>query len=630
MIHKLGEIDMKTLIKSKKQKTPISISRLNLLFFLIFILFAVIIFRLAYIQLIEGENYKDLAETNRTKAIPISAPRGLIKDANDEILVSNKTVWTITFEINEEIEQDFDGIATKLADLLAETDDDKQKKKETILKSMDIGPYYRASKYIPRIVEVDINDKTRAYIEEHRSELPGIEVISDQMRNYIYGDFMAQVIGYTRSIPDSNLEYYQALGYKMTDHIGIYGLEKQYENILHGQDGENVVEVSSDYSKVEQKTSKDPIPGNNIILTIDRRFEEAIEKSLEKTINNLTEKTDDAKLATAVVLDVNTGAVLAMANYPRFDPNWYNGPISQELYQNYIMPYEANTAIRGRYAIGSSVKPLTVITALEKDIIEIDTAIYDRGRIAYDKNASGQTLYMNNYNGKAFGSITLKGALKYSSNVFMAEIALRMRDKYGIDETLDIMRYYDNMFGLGVKTGIDLPEELSGYISTNKNFVQQSIGQNDTFTAIQLAQYVSTIANGGYRMEPYLVEAIEEGNTSDSSGKILYKHEPNVLNKIDVSSENLEAVQDGMYQVTQPGGTAYYSFIGLPINVAAKTGTAQAADKSKEDHSIIIGYAPYENPQIAFAIIVPHGAVGGSSAGPIARDIITAYLDFYQ
>ena len=146
---------------------------------------------------------------------------------------------------------------------------------------------------------------------------------------------------------------------------------------------------------------------------------------------------------------------------------------------------------------------------------------------------------------------------------------------------------------------------------------------------MQLAQYVSTIANGGYRMEPYLVQAIEEGTALGTSGRIIYKKEPVVLNKVDISSENLKAVQAGMHQVTQLGGTAYYSLLGLPIKSAAKTGTAQAAEKNKDDHAIFVGYAPYDNPQIAFAVLVPYGGGGGSSAGPIARDIIQAYLDIY-
>ncbi|OEF98043.1 hypothetical protein BHF71_03205 [Vulcanibacillus modesticaldus] len=616
-------------MKLSKDKKPIAIKKINILFFIVFILFAAIIFRLSYVQLVEGEKYKELADKNRTKKIPITAPRGLIKDANKEILVSNKTVWTITFQIDEDSEQDFEKIAYNLAKILAKPEDDIEQVKEDILKSMDVGPYYRASKYIPRVIKVDINEKARAYIEEHKAELPGIEIIPDQMRNYIYNDFMAQVIGYTRSIPNSELDYYQALGYKLTDRIGRYGLEKQYEYVLHGRDGENVVEVDSRYSAIKQKDLKKPIPGNNIILTVDRRFQQAVEQSMEKQINRLQSRTvkplKDVEKATAVVLDVKTGAVLAMGNYPRFDPNWYNSPISQELYENYIMPYAANTAIRGRFPVGSTVKPLTVLMGLEEEIIEPDTVIVDKGRILYDRDPNGNPLYMKNYGSKANGPITLQQALQKSSNVFMTEIALAMREKFGIIKTLEIMRYYDRMFGLGEKTGIDLPEELPGYMSSSLNYVHHTIGQHDTFTAMQLAQYVTAIANGGYRMRPYLVQAIEDG----VSGKIIYKFEPEVLNKVDISEENLKAVQEGMYEVTQPGGTAYYALRGLPIKIAAKTGTAQAAERNKDDHGIFIGYAPYESPEIAFAIIIPYGG-GSSAAGPIVRDIIEAYLQIYK
>ena len=613
-------------MNTTRKKKPVSIFRINLLFFIVFILFAGTIFRLSQVQLVEGEEYKAMAADNRTKTIPFTAPRGLIKDANNVVLVSNKTVWTVTFQIDEQQDQDFHKIASSLAEVLTEDPDN-------IKKNMDTGPYFRSSKYIPRIIKVDIDNKARAYIEEHKSELPGVEVIPDQMRNYIYDDFMAQVIGYMRGIPNDEFEYYQALGYKLTDRIGRYGLEKQYENILHGKDGQYIVEVNSDYETVAQNAFKKPIPGNNIVLTIDKKYQEAIEKSLEKYVNLLQNREvtpmKDATNATAVVMDPKTGAILAMANYPRFNPNWYNGTISQELYQNEIMPYEQNLAIRGRYPAGSTVKPLTVLMGLQEGVISTNTIIQDKGIIQYDYKANGDPLYMRNYGNQAFGPIDLTKALQKSSNVFMTNIALRLKEKYGVYETIETMRYYDKMFGLGEKTGIDLPEELPGNISSQYNFVQHSIGQNDTFTAMQLAQYVSTIANEGYRMEPYLVQAIEEGSLMGTTGKILYKREPEVLNKIDLSPEYLKAVQEGMYQVTQLGGTAYYSLKGIPINVAAKTGTAQAANRNKEDHAIFVGYAPYEDPEIAFAVIVPYGGGGGSSAGPIARDIIESYLDIY-
>lgn len=617
-----------------KDKKNSSIFRLNLLFFLVFLLFAAIIFRLSYVQLVEGDKYKAVADSNRTKTIPFTAPRGLIKDANNEVLVSNKTVWTITFQISEDTKQDFDQIATDLTRILAKPEDDQEKLKKDIFDRMDVTPgQYKSSKYIPRVIEVDIDEKTRAYIEEHKSELVGVEVIPDQTRDYIYGDFMAQVLGYTRSIPNDDLEYYQALGYKLTDRVGRYGLEKQYENVLHGKDGEYVVEVNSRYAAVEQKEFKNPVPGNNLILTIDKEYQMAVEKSLEKNVNELRDREvkpmKDVDKATAVVLDVKTGAVLAMANYPRYDPNWYNGPISQELYAEHIQPYEANLAIRGRYPAGSTVKPLTVLMGLEEEVITTKTVIQDNGIIQYDRNANGDPIYMRNYGNKALGPIDLEKALQKSSNVFMTKIALDMKAKFGTYETLDKMRYYDEMFGLGVKTGIDLPEELPGNISSQPNVVQHSIGQHDTFTAIQLAQYVSTIANDGYKMRPYLVQAIEEGSVSGTSGKILQKKEPEVLSKANIDQKYFEAVQRGMYAVTQPGGTAYSALKDLPIKVGAKTGTAQAAERGKDDHAVFVGYAPYDDPEIAFAIIVPHGGGGGSSAGPIARDIIEAYIEIY-
>ncbi len=620
-------------MKKNKDKKPISILRLNILFFVVFLLFSIIIFRLAYVQLVEGNIYSEMAASNRTKTIPFTAPRGLIKDAEGDVLVTNKTVWTITFQIDEDKKQDFDQISTILTDILESSGQDKQKLKKNILDDMDIGPSYHSSKYIPRVIKVDINEKTRAFIEEHKSELPGIEIIPDQMRNYLYGDFMAQVIGYMRNIPNSDLEYYQALDYKLTDRIGRYGLEKEYENVMHGKDGEYVVEVNSDYAAVAQQDFKPPVSGNNIILTVDRKYEQAIEEALAKYVEELkTRKVNpmkDVEKATAVVMNPKTGAVLAMANYPRFDPNWYNSPISQDLWDQYIMPYEANLAIRGRYPVGSTVKPLTVMEGLQEGVITKDTIVNDTGRIVYDRKANGDPLYMTNYNSHAYGKIDLYKALKKSSNVFMTTVALKMKDKIGIIQTLQKMRYYDSMFGLGQKTGIDLPEELPGRISKAYNIVQHSIGQDDTFTAMQLAQYVSTIANNGYRMQPYLVQAIEEGSVSGTTGKILYNHEPEVLNTVDIDPEYMKEVKQGMYEVTQFGGTAYYTLRGLPIKVGAKTGTAEAANKSKDDHAVFIGFAPFDDPQIAFAVIVPYGGGGGSSAGPIARAIIENYLKMY-
>ncbi len=606
--------------------------RYNLLFYIVFILFAILVGRLAYVQLIEGEDYLAKAESFRSKSIPINASRGLIKDANGVVLVDNITAWTITFEIDDEIEQDYEEIATVLARLTtkgaASDSDEFLKEKESILNNMDAGPIFQASKYIPRIVKRDIDDNTRAYIEEHRSELPGVNVISDEIRNYIYDDFMAQVIGYTRGIPSNETDYYLMRDYKITDRVGRYGLEKQYEDILRGRDGSYQVEISSAYLKLEEGKVINPVSGNNLLLTTKWDFQHAVEQILERNIKELSEKNEDIKLATAVVLDLNTGAVRAMGNYPRYNPNWFNDVVSTEFYQTAIMPYEGNTAIRGRYEIGSASKPITVLAGLETGAINLNTVINDQGRVAYDRNALGQTLYLRNYGGRSLGKINIQDALKFSSNVFMGEISLRMKEMYGIDQTMEYYRYYGNMLGVGTKTGIDLPEELAGMVAANRNYVMQSIGQNDTYTALQLAQLAATIGNGGYLLEPYLVEAIEERSDSEELGKILYKHETKVINQLDVEPEHLRAIQEGMKMVTSPGGTAYGSFYGSQVKVAVKTGTSEVTNRTA--HTIITGYAPADNPEIAFSVIVPHGDVRGFAAGNIAREIVDEYFRIYR
>ncbi len=632
-----------------KNKKPTFITRMNILFFLVFLLFATIIFRLSFIQLVEGEKYSALAETYREKKIPKNAPRGLVKDANHTVLVNNKIVWTVTFHINEGQKQDYEEIASRLTEVLASPEEDKQKLKETILEDMDVGPVYKASKYIPRVIEagVDINQKTRAYFEENHQQFPGVEVVPDQVRNYLYNDFMAQVIGYTRQIPDNEFSYYQAIGYKLGDRIGRYGLERKYEHSLRGTDGQDIVEVNSAYAKVQVKDTINPVAGNNLILTIDKRYQEAVEASLEKKVKEIqtskTKEGENVKQAMAVVMNPKTGAILAMANYPRYDPNWFNAKkLPADLYTEKIMPFELNGVIRQPIAIGSTAKPLTVLMGLQEGVITPDTTIYDQGRILFDYRTDSEgnkvPLYLPNYGGKAHGKIDLKVALQKSSNVFMAEVALRLRDKYGTArKAIEVMRQYNQMFGLGVNTGIDLAKELPGNVNEEvPNFVQESIGQHDTFTVMQLAQYTSAVANNGYRMRPYLVDAIEEGTPSGVGGRILYKQEPEVLNKIEMPMEYFNAVKQGMFMVTQPGGTAYFTLNDLPIKVGAKTGTAQSGQYVKYngkwvelDNSVLIGFAPYDDPEIAFAIAVPYGG-GGSASGPIAKELIESYLEIYK
>jgi len=593
------------------------------LFFLVFLFFAGLIFRLSYVQLVEGQNYKDLANTYRDKSIPITAPRGLIMDSNHQVLVNNKTIWTLTFQISEQQKQDYEQIATTLTNLVIKPGENKEDIKKSILDSMDIGPVFKDSKYIPRTIYEDIDEKTRAYIEEHKEELPGVEVIPDQMRNYLFKDFMGQTIGYTRKIPAGVLEYYQALGYKSSDRIGKQGLEKQYENVLHGKDGYSLIEVNSAYEAIRQKDYVAPVPGNNLILTINKAYQDAIEKALADQVNALRPKHPDVKIGMAVVMNPKTGAILALANYPRYDLNMWNGIVTQQMYDQ-IRDFEPNHAIQDGYPVGSTYKPLTILAGLQEGVINQNTIVQDNGTLRYGKLASD---VMRNYRNHAYGTLNPQKALKFSSNIFMTEVGLRLRAKYGTEKAVGTLRHYDRMFGLGEYTGIDLPEENTGLQSKDLTpLIQHTIGQHDTFTALQLTQYVSTIANSGFRMQPFLVQAIEEGTLSGTGGRIIYNHDPVILNKIPMPQTYINTVKQGMYEVTQSGGTAASVFNGLPFKVGAKTGTADDANPSKEPNGVFIGFAPFDDPEIAFSIIIPHGGTGSGATGPVARTIVQAYL----
>jgi len=605
------------------------IKRFNLLFFLVFLLFISLIIRLAYLQLLHGKDFVAMAETNRTKEIKITAPRGLIRDVNGEVLVNNKTVFSVTFTESENFKQDFAKIAETLAPVLGLP-------KEEVLKKMDVGKIRKYPSYLPRRLKVNVTPEIMAFIEEHKSELPGVELIAEQTRNYIYDKFLAQVLGYTRPITQEIADYYRTLGYNLQDRVGMRGLEKQYESYLHGKDGKELVEVNNQYQFINKQQLKDPIPGNDLVLTIDKDYQMAVEKVIKENIEKMKLVSDTEKVsqATAVVLNPKTGEVLAMANYPQYDPNLFNEEIiEQDIYQNEILPYEKNLAVQEAFAPGSTIKPLTELIGLEEGVITKDTVIYDSGYMQIGN------LKKYNYKHHAYGSLDLKTALQKSSNVFMFNIAMRIANYPAsitqYKQEFATFDYYHQMFGLGVYTGIDLPEEIEhGWKSTYKelgNLADIAIGQYDTFTAIQLAQYVSTIANGGYRMKPYLVKEVREGSiatgTNKSLGKVLIENNPTVINQVDIKPEYIKLVQEGMRKVTEPGGTGYYTFLGLPFNVAAKTGTAEVGNSQ---NALMIGYAPYENPEIAFAVIVPYGKTGGESAGPIARGIVEAYWQIYK
>ncbi len=792
--------------ENQQEKSHIP-TRLNVLFFIVFLFFAAIILRLAYVQLVEGEQYKHDLEKYSTRELAIPAPRGRILDRNGEVLVANKPVYTVTYveEQNQDINEDL--VADKLAGILKMDDEAPGTDKELLKKALElhatlpvsfgakqtsqliakIEPKIRAlpkltvidslsdiqlvktalsvgmrvnipiaakdrdslkkvfaaqiqamkkptdtddisdlellklafqanksvkitldakerddlkkelkaqlrqlpapselhqqddmdllryaamfdldvplpltneqrqfqwrkmailkemraygiASYIPRRIKVNISPDEMFKIEERRTELPGISVIVEPIRE-IRKDpdgspFGTHFLGYINAIRPESLDEYMAQGYSPTDRVGENGLERYYERQLRGKDGVMEVHVNKDSETVEKRMRRAPEPGNDLILALDWRFQSKVEDILKNSLAEMQKNPSTAKYvkdAHALVMNPKTGEILAMASAPDYDLNvYYDRKKFNKVYRTEILPNEANHFINAAYAPGSTAKPLSVMLSLQEGLTTPNETILDRGGWKVGN------MYKRNWKLSGHGLVNARRALQVSNNTYMYAMAMRLVDKAhsqhkSYKEMFSVIDFYNAQFGLGVKTGVDLPFESTGYFSSYDEFGRLAdafIGQYDSFTPMQLGQYVSTIANGGYRIRPHFVKEIRKGTIDPKQpGQVLTVMEPEVLNRVQIDPQWIKVVQEGMRMVTMPGGTAYSSFHGLPFNVAAKTGTAQTG--GDQDNALIVGYAPYEDPQLVFVVIVPKGGHGADSSGPIARKILEAYNALY-
>ncbi|MBO8163825.1 MAG: penicillin-binding protein [Brevibacillus sp.] len=778
--------------------------RLNILFFIVFIFFAAIILRLAYVQLVEGEQYKHDLEMYSTRELPIPAPRGRILDRNGVVLVSNKPVYTVTYVEEQDQDIDEERVAEKLATILKldeepGTDKELLKRavelhttlpvslgpketaelierlkerlnrlpkvekvpslsntelvKSALLAGMRVKAYldeeqlaelkeklaavvkegaknlaymseyqllqtafsndveiaipleknereelikeltaqlkalprpvelaemtdmellgyasrfdfevtlplsdaqrtfqwnkltllkemrsYNLPSYVPRRVKVNISEQEMAKIVERRMELPGVDVIVEPIRQIREDDddknFATHVLGSTVAIRPEQLDEYLARGYSPTDRVGELGLELYYEEQLRGRDGVMEVHVNKNSEMVEKRMRQPAEPGNDLVLAMDWRFQSKVEEILRTSIQEIRsdpKKSKEISEAHAIVMNPKTGEILAMASYPDYNLNLhYNREEFNKRYHTEILPNQRNDLINAAYAPGSTVKPISVMIALQEGLTTPNETIYDTGGLNVGN------VYMKNWRAGGHGRVDARRALQVSNNTYMYAMALRLAEKAysqnkSYKEQFAVLDYYNAQFGLGVKTGVDLPGEITGWFAKDTylgNLAHAFIGQYDNFTPMQLAQYVSTLANDGYRLRPHFVKEIRKGTTDpDQPGPVLTVMKPEVLNRIEIDPKWLKVIQEGMRMVTMPGGTAYYSFKDLPFTVAAKTGTAQTG--SAADNSLIIGYAPYEDPQVSFVVIVPKGGHGSDSSGPIARKILEAYHQLY-
>ena len=588
-------------------------NRLDIIAVIIVLIFVALVSRLAYLQIFQGKYYSKMADGNRIRIIPSMAPRGLLYDRNGTLLVSNRPGFIVSLlPISGPIPED---VLEKLAAMLVmPVDEIKAKMKQ------------HSGSFDPVRIKADIGPEIVTRIEERRSELPGVVIEIQPIRNYINNEDAAHVFGYVSEINDVELEKLKNEGYKSGDIVGKFGLEKVYDRDLRGVDGGDQVEVDVTGRPVNVLGKKETTPGRNLVLTLDYKIQKAAEEAVEAQLNYLQTRSQfrNAKAAAAVALNPQTGEVLAMVSRPAFNPNLFARGISEKdwkaLNENPFHPMD-NKTISGEYPPGSTFKIVTGTAALELGKVTPEEKIFDSGH--------HWIIPKGNAEGEALGWINFRDALSKSDNVYFYEMGNRL----GIDN----LEKYARMFGFGALTGIKLQGESDGLVA-NKRYKEKVYNEewylSETFdaaigqgfqlaTPLQVAVVMSEIANGGHRYRPYLVSKV-----TGSRGEVLQNFGPEEVGKIDISAKNLELIRESLRDVAMDGGTAATAFRDFPVSLAGKTGTAENSHGS--DHGWFVAYAPYDNPRIVVAVLVEQGGFGAGSAVPIARKIFEAAFNLNQ
>lgn len=585
--------------------------RLNVLTFIIVSIFIALLSRLVWLQALHGEEFKQKAENNRIRLLPITAPRGTFYDRNGYPLVNNRPGFSISLvPIKGPIPSE---VIVRLAEILGMNPEDIQKKMSQ-----------QGNPLLPTRIKSDVGPEIITKIEERREDLPGVVIEVQAVRSYIYNELGAHTFGYVGEISDSQLAKGKVNGYKSGDMLGKTGLEQVWDKELRGVDGGAQVEVNVSGKPVQMLGKKQPIAGNDLILTINAKIQRAAEKAMDERLKYLQDKlgNPEAKSAAAVVMNPQTGEILAIVSRPTFDPNKFNGGISskdwKEINDNPNNPMQ-NRTIGAEYPPGSAFKIITGTAALETGKVTPEEKIFDAGRHRLAP-AKG------NAHNAALGWIDFRVALAKSDNVYFYELGNRLG--------IDTLEQWARKFGLGALTGINLPGEDDGLVANQRykkkvydedwvisETFDAAIGQGfNLATPMQMAVVTSIVANGGHRYRPYLVSKMVS-----PSGQVLQTFEPEELSTIPMSPSTLNAIRTGLRDVVTPSGTAGYIFEGFPVPIAGKTSTAE--NPHGDDHGWFVAYGPYDNPTIAIAVIVEQGGYGSDSAAPIARKIMEAAFD---
>ncbi|MBT3419430.1 MAG: penicillin-binding protein 2 [Candidatus Magasanikbacteria bacterium] len=587
----------------------------------IIIIFALISGRVIQLQVVKGAEYKNIADRNSQRYIPIPAERGLIYDRNGIQLTKNVPNFSLALipqdlprerrgEKNEAREQ----VISTLANLV---EADQESIRNTLRE-------YGAYSYESIVIEEDIDYETALSIEIASADLPGINIKRGSKRLYLTttstGDIdttsLSHILGYQGKLNKEELDRLYTKGYLPSDSIGKSGIEKEYESNVRGTYGTKQIEVNALGKEQAVLSEEAPIPGNHLYLTIDANMQEALEQIMHKKLKKY-KKTR----AVGIVTNVRNGEILAMVSLPTFDNNDFSGGIDYKTYDNYITNEDRplfNRAISGGYPSGSSIKPIMAAIALEEGIITKNTSILSTGGVSI-----GASFFPDWLNG-GHGPTNVRRSLAQSINTFYYYIGGGYKNFVGLG--VDKMNEHLRLFGFAEQLGIDIPGEIAGFIPTKEwkkekkgepwyigDTYNLSIGQGFFLTSpLQIANITASIANGGTVYTPHIGRQTLNPITKEITP---IEKEPIAKNIINIA--HLDTVKLGMRDCVTYGSCKILS--NLPFSTGAKTGTAQW-NKNKDHHAWFTSFAPFTNPEISVTVLIEEGGEGGIVSAPIAYE----------
>lgn len=665
--------------------------RYNLITILVYIVGIVLIVQLFNLQIVNGKEYRETSNTRLSRETVIKAARGSIKDRTGNLLVTTKMGFNIelyktkinTTTLNKTIlntikilennnDKYINNLPISIEPFKFTIDDEESQvnwKKENDIKE-DATPeqcfYELKEKYKieqdnileaykimvvryeisrngyssirPVTIAKDVSRESAVKLGEQSIYFPGISATNEPMVSYPSGSLASHILGYVGNITETELDGREDT-YGINDVIGKVGIQYVFEEYLRGKDGIKQLDMSVDGTITDEYITQEAVAGSDVILTIDANLQAATEKALANNIKKIASggfsKRSDAKAGAAVVMNVKTGEILAMASYPDYEPELFVNGISQKKLDEYNKGDNIfNRAISGVYAPGSTFKMITAIAGLETGVITPTEKINDIG--VYKKAHEPACWIWNSY-GMSHGWLNVTEAITHSCNYFFYEVGYRA--------TIDNIAKYAKYYGLGEKTNVELPMEEKGIVATRDKAKERvdewqigetlsaAIGQSyNSYTPIQMAKYISMLANGGEPIDVTIVKSINDVNGNQVSKEDITKFVNAKLGltkekkeNLNIKKENIDAILKGMKGVTsEEGGTAYSTFANFNIELGGKTGSAQT-DVQGKINGWFVGFAPYEEPEIAVVVLVEN-AGSGSYTAEVARDILQEYF----